>query len=481
MTARARRAGGRSRIVVVVLAAVLVPPRSVAGEGLPALGEAYLHTADEPIPAFARMYRTACSTCHVAAPKLNVLGEAFRMNAYRMPQSELLVRADEPVSLGADPWKEVWPRAIWPADLPGHMPFALRIQSDLFATRRGSSETAVNFDFPHEVYLLAGAPIGEGVGVFFEAEWKPGGPLDILQAKVAFQNVLSSLPDGALNLWMGLLNPTVLSFTDRQTDRAGRQKFSWQEFKLSDLTFDTPSGTRSSVNGVVMGEGIAAAEVNGLLHPRVHWGLGVAQGMTELAQDANGRKDVYYRVKAKLGGLDYRGRYAQGGGPPAGAGGQLLDRSVTIEHFGYFGREDRPGEEAGAHRALGLAARALQGRSDLGVGVVRRTFDTPFGGRGGGSVRATSLFAKWEYLLYPWLTWSLKADRLEVSTTAGALPAGTTLRDADATRILPGFVMLVRQNVRAVVEGELFTRHAAADRTGARRPHTLWMRLDLSF
>ena len=50
------------------------------------------------IPAFARMYRTSCSTCHTAAPKLNVLGEAFRLNGYRLRRShgaEVLYRYKE--------------------------------------------------------------------------------------------------------------------------------------------------------------------------------------------------------------------------------------------------------------------------------------------------------------------------------------------------------------------------------------------------
>ena len=46
------------------------------------------------IPAFARKYRTGCTTCHTAAPKLNVLGEAFRLNGYRFPENDALLRRD---------------------------------------------------------------------------------------------------------------------------------------------------------------------------------------------------------------------------------------------------------------------------------------------------------------------------------------------------------------------------------------------------
>ena len=37
------------------------------------------------IPQFAKKYKTACNTCHVAVPKLNPFGEKFRMNSYQLP------------------------------------------------------------------------------------------------------------------------------------------------------------------------------------------------------------------------------------------------------------------------------------------------------------------------------------------------------------------------------------------------------------
>ena len=39
----------------------------------------------EAIPAFARKYKTACITCHATFPRLTALGEAFRLNGYKMP------------------------------------------------------------------------------------------------------------------------------------------------------------------------------------------------------------------------------------------------------------------------------------------------------------------------------------------------------------------------------------------------------------
>ena len=192
------------------------------------------------IPAFARKYRTSCTTCHTAAPKLNVLGEAFRLNGYQFPENDALLRNDDPVPLGADEWKELWPRAIWPGEIPGSAALALRVQSDVQVTRR-AGEPTVSLRFPQEVYLLAGSTLGEDIGAFVEVEWTQEGGVEVLQAKLKFQNLLPWLPKRSLNAWIGLQNLYLFTFADRQIDRAGRQKFLWQQFRASDLELRNPA------------------------------------------------------------------------------------------------------------------------------------------------------------------------------------------------------------------------------------------------
>ncbi|NTV66332.1 MAG: hypothetical protein HGB06_01345 [Chlorobaculum sp.] len=71
------------------------------------------------LPVFARKYHTACTTCHVAFPIRNGFGEAFRNNGYRFPsgQDEDMVK-EEPIKLGQESYKKVFPDAIWPSDMP---------------------------------------------------------------------------------------------------------------------------------------------------------------------------------------------------------------------------------------------------------------------------------------------------------------------------------------------------------------------------
>ncbi len=56
------------------------------------------------IPAFARKYATSCSTCHVAFPKLNDFGEAFRLNGFQITQDDEFYVKDVPVAMGAEPF-----------------------------------------------------------------------------------------------------------------------------------------------------------------------------------------------------------------------------------------------------------------------------------------------------------------------------------------------------------------------------------------
>src|SRR5580765_6998594 len=78
------------------------------------------------IPAFARKYQTSCQTCHVAFPMLTPFGEAFRLNGYRFPAgTDPNMVKTPPVTLGAEGYKKLWPKAVWPGEIPGLPPVAI--------------------------------------------------------------------------------------------------------------------------------------------------------------------------------------------------------------------------------------------------------------------------------------------------------------------------------------------------------------------
>ena len=102
----------------------------------------------DAIPVFARKYQTSCTTCHVMPPKLNAFGDAFRMNGYQIPGGDEAFVKDEPVELGAKPWKEMWPDTVWPSTIPGS-PIAVRVITDFKVTQDETTKVKSNFEFIH--------------------------------------------------------------------------------------------------------------------------------------------------------------------------------------------------------------------------------------------------------------------------------------------------------------------------------------------
>src|SRR5271166_1682254 len=81
------------------------------------------------IPAFSRLYQTSCSTCHLDFPKLNDFGKAFKDAGFKFPKDDESMLKVPPVMLGAPAQKDVWPKAIWPGEIPGLPPIGLRFNT----------------------------------------------------------------------------------------------------------------------------------------------------------------------------------------------------------------------------------------------------------------------------------------------------------------------------------------------------------------
>ena len=131
-----------------------------------------------------------------------------------------------------------------------------------------------------------------------------------------------------------------------------------------------------------------------------------------------------------------------------------------------------------------MNVRGLYGPWDVGVGWVRSDPDSPWAPLLSLELDVTSILAKVEYLGLPWLMGSVKFDRFRARLPdmgSGIEAIGFRGSTLTRTRLMPGAVFLIRQNVRAVVEGELFLTDTPSQLRGAARPHNLWLRLDLSF
>src|SRR6266496_2883996 len=127
------------------------------------------------VPAFARKYETSCQTCHTGFPKLIPFGEAFRLNGYRLPKETEDQIKIKPVSIGAEAYKKMWPKAIFPSDLPGQVPLALNVKmASVYGSsidESGHPITHNDFQFPQEANLFAGGTLGEHMSFLGEVSW----------------------------------------------------------------------------------------------------------------------------------------------------------------------------------------------------------------------------------------------------------------------------------------------------------------------
>jgi hypothetical protein len=98
-------------LITVVVLDMAVPPQADA------------------IPAFARKYRTSCTTCHDNFPHLNDFGKAFKDAGFKFPTDDQVFLKEPPVMLGAPAQKEMWPRTVWPGTIPGMPPIGLRMNN----------------------------------------------------------------------------------------------------------------------------------------------------------------------------------------------------------------------------------------------------------------------------------------------------------------------------------------------------------------
>ncbi len=131
-------------LAVLVAACALAAPRSA-----------------EAVPVFARRYGTSCQTCHVVFPRLTPFGEAFRRNGYRFPDGQDEdFRRQEPQSLGASAYRDLFPSAVWPGEIPASVPVSIFMSSTAAYDR--TNPAAVSFaSLGGTVRLTAAAALGE--------------------------------------------------------------------------------------------------------------------------------------------------------------------------------------------------------------------------------------------------------------------------------------------------------------------------------
>lgn len=387
----------------------------------------------EAIPAFARKYQTSCGTCHSIYPKLNAFGEAFRQNGFQFPEDELEKIKEEPVKMGSEAYKRVWPDAVWPNSIPGTAPISVRARMG-FGVEKDDGETISEFGMP-ALQLMTAGTMGENITIFIGAHlFEDGevGSIDRLYLKL--DNMFTSfLPERALYFRIGQFIPEMVTFASNHRGLTN-----------SAYAFNTyaPSLGSGFTAGHVHGAGPfgierfqLGVEASGIVKSRTRYVVGLVNG-NGAAEDNNSKKDLYGRLSYKLGGMAFDGSTAAvEGSAPSTASINVDQRSLTLGVFGYKGIGVDGGNDADFHR-IGFDVNLNYSKLNLFGGYI-------FGQDFSDANSYNLFFVQGDYTFFPWLIGILRYEQ--------ANP-----KNLDSARqLIPHLSALYVANIKFIIESRI--------------------------
>ena len=396
------------------------------------------------LPIFARRFETSCMTCHVVIPKLNAFGIAFRNNGYKIPINDARLIKTPDVALGAPAWKQLWPKAVWPGAIPGIPPIAIRVLTDV--NIRPSAPVNVNFDFPNGLAAYFAGPAGDSFS-FFGNVFLLGATntLFVDRAYGQFRLVSETAGQNWLNLKIGRIDTRAEPFSSTY------RKVTSQNYNVSDFrVVGNGFGFRDHDAGMELWGAATGPDNRGGLE----YGAGVVQG-TAGRPENNNFKDYYWAASYKVGGLGVVGSRVEvepQTTPPEG----YQETSILAGGFMYVGKgqpalpnvlEDRftrTGFKIDAWlKTLNVYGAFVEGEDQL-RGAMPRTIDS------------SAIMAEADYQLLPWVMPTFRFEKTNYSDRRNMV------------LLVPAVSVLVRANVRVLVEGRFYNRLQAAgiDRTG---------------
>ena len=366
-------------------------------------------TESHAIPSFVRKYETSCTTCHVAFPKLNHFGESFRLNGYIIPVTDEDFIKEEPIKLGAEAYKRVWPDAIWPNSIPGRIPLAIRVNYG-FDYRNGEEvESAFS---PPSVNLFTAGAFSEGVSFYVGVHLFEHGEFGSLgRAFVRLNNMFDNpIPHTQLYLKLGQFIPDVVPFADHRY--IFMNSFSLNSYNPSMGSGFQMGHVHAGSAGFNLESLQLGAELTGIVAKRLKFGVGLVNGNGSSGEN-NNAKDGYIRLAYKFGGMALDGSTGDDYTEELSDEDNLKEYSIRLGVFGYKGGADnsgaagprdldfsRVGFDVSAYiMALNLFGGYITGSDTVMEGTVEQELDYGL------------FFAEGDYLLNPWLMPALRYER----------------------------------------------------------------------
>ena len=430
----------------------------------------------DAIPTFARKYSTSCMTCHESFPRLNAVGEAFRLNGFKFLDDELYIK-EEPVEMGDEAYKNLWPRnAVWPSSIPGLPPISITLQSELDFNLDDDVDARSNFAFPNQVKLLGAGAFGEHTSFFVELGFEQGkgghgghggeeesGVEVEIEGWMQFEDLFGIT--NKLNLRVGTVGMQELGlFTARDHNRLTVSPYLYSSGSLPTLGHHQLEEIQADLGLAEVPEfesspfrlhGQPGIELNGF-GKRWRYALGVVNGNGSVS-DNNSEKDLYLQLAYKFGGRAFDGSLSKG---EAGLGGAepWRDNSVTLALFGYRGTETVHAEDVETEDdfwRLGPGVRWKYNDFALNVGYMFGQNDNPYGDFGTESVDSQAWFIEAEYFMFPWLVNTCRYESMKVDLDSGIFHEDP---NAELQRVIVSAKALVRANLSLTAEARFNTK-----------------------
>lgn len=158
----------------------------------------------QSLPLFARDLKVACTTCHMAFPRLNEFGMRFKQNGYRMPGT-----------MGTSPWE----KEHFPLSLVGNVgAHWTRTDADTGGPARAISTTS-GFGQNWVEFHTAGT-LAEKVTFHFDNGF--ANDTGVLESGMAFVQFDDVAADGKLNVKVGIFDGEIPYISDaRRTTMSG--------------------------------------------------------------------------------------------------------------------------------------------------------------------------------------------------------------------------------------------------------------------
>jgi hypothetical protein len=393
------------------------------------------------IPAFARKYATSCTTCHVVYPKLTPFGEAFRRNGYRFPGVDSEMIKQDPVSLGQQAYKGLFPNAVWPGTIPGSPPLSLGFngQITLHPDSKAGGAVADNgarvvFDnLVEEAHLWAGGSLDDKLTFWAELTVDAEG-IGIEKAQLLFNDLAG--PVHASNLVVGKGVSTLSSFAQHSSYLA--------DAALLPLSVTALYGATS--NSWMILDNYNMVELNGTIRGRFDYSLGINQGANSAVRSP---RNVYAHVGFKMGGVRLDGEEGSSVPDPMKP---WAETAVTLDAFAYHSDSRYTSPDPASTTAMPLADLTLGDKTnafgaglraqwlslELNSGILFEQHDQAAGV--GSKVSGLAQFDELSYVVFPWLVPAVRFEYVRLSPDGGDVVTDT--------RLLAGVAALVRPNVK---------------------------------